>query len=61
MAGDSDNPTQFSDSTRGDVNKATLGGGKVKRERAPVMGAAVPDNPSTYLDDDAMDDGAVLG
>ena len=46
---DSDDPTRFSDSTRGGVNRNTLGGGKGKREQAPAEGAGVSDYPNTRL------------
>ena len=52
---DSDIPAQYLDSTRRGGNEVALGSGEGKREQAPVSEARGSDDPSTSLDDDAMD------
>ena len=56
----SNNPTQFFDSTRGGGNKDTQGSGKGKREQASVEEAKDSDDPSTSLNEDAMDTSETL-
>ena len=51
----SDIPTPLLDSIRGGGNEDTRGSGKGKREQAPAFVAKESEDPSTSLDEDAMD------
>ena len=56
----SDTLTHFSGSTRGGGKKGTLGSGEWKREQAHVQEAKDSVDPSTFLDEDAMDTSETL-